>query len=651
MDRRMAHEPDLTGNDHISLPVVTPDGGIDRITVLHAGMAGLIEWAGDGATPLLQLRVRVDGSPVPLRDATWRRLDRWIPTFTLTTADGLTVTGTICAPAGYPAARGFLVRLEAENRGRAPVEVAAELDLAWGWSRHWIASGRPLPGANTLAVDGSGGGLILESDGGRGPALAILAGHPATLSAASADGATGDPQPHAGDDSATAATDRGVSAANGVVVRAGVAQTVALERGRRAVRAFFVGAGRERDGAVAAAAILRRTGADAWLRQTRLELSHILRPAQDPRRAELLNRNLLFNRYFAIGRGIDDDRLHLLRSRSPLCPAPALFNDREALLWTLPALIIADPGLAREAMFRVFETFSERSGEHRRYLDGGAFDPGFSLDQFLLYPWLADHYAAATGDDTVLDDPLVGQIVHETDAGAFMRLHPEHLAAHTELLPGGEPADYPYPTTANVLLHAFAAALDRLAEHGADEAAGGGEEQPRFRGAATEVAATVWQHCVTEIDGEPVLTSSATLEGDAAVYDDPVLSLGLLPFFGFCAPDDPVWRGTMDYLRSERYPLWRTGAVPGLASRSQPARAHLAALCTDLLGPHRDDALERLRQLRLPAGLAAALYDPATGDAHEPHDAALAGFLARALVQAAEPDRKSPTRRGRARGR
>lgn len=630
----MTADAELTGNDYLSVPIIHPDASMDLINVLHGASAGLIEWGG-GSNALLRPAIAFGGDAVDMQAARWRRLDRWIPVFTAALPDGSVITGTICAPGGYPPARGFTLRIEAENRGRATRDLRVDLDVEWTWSSLRIASARPLAGANLLHADEAGGALVLETDGGRGPALAIATSHPPHLTAAPGAGELQLVEPGST-----------MASANGATLRARISQVVQVRSNSRAGVVFNIGAGRERDGALAAAASLRRAGPDHWLRQARLELSHTLRSAQDHRWAEPLNRNLLFNRYYAIGRAIDDDRLYLLRSRSPLCPAPAVFNEREALLWSLPALIIADPGMAREAMFRAFELASERSGEHLRYIDGGAYDAGFVLDQFLLYAWAIDHYVAVTGDASVLDDPLTRQIVHETDAAAYMRLHPQHVLAATELLPSGDVADYPFATMANALLWRFAESLPRLQPA---EAASAQDPPPRFQDAAGEIAAAVWHHCVSEVEGHPILAASANLEGGAAVYDDPALTLAMLPFFGFCTTDDPVWRATMEFLRSPHYPLWKNGTIPGLAGRAGSKLPRTAALCADLLTHEAPAALDRLLRLQLPSGVAAAGYDPDTGAGSEPHHAALAGFVAWTLVHAAEPKEVAAGRRRRRR--
>ena len=451
----MSHE--LTGNDYVSITRIGRDGAIDGINVVHAAAAGLVEWLGaDGA--LLRASLSLEDVAVDLASLQWRRLDRWIPTFTVTAGD-VTFTGTICAPAGYPSARGFFLRIEADNRGRTARQLRFAVDVTWQWTMRCIASSRPLDGRNQLLRDGDDV-LVLESDAGRGPALALTGDRDMTLEA---------------DDTA--------SADNGEPLHARLVQSVALPAGRRTGVSVFIGAGRERDAAVMAARGLRRTGAEQWLRQTRLELSHILRAAQDHRWAELLNRNLLFNRFFAVGRSIDDDRLYLLRSRVTTSTTPALFNEREALLGTIPALILADPGLAREALFRALDVFSERSGELLRCIDGAAYDSGFNLDQLLLYVWCIFNYVDATGDSMVLEEPLVRQILYETDLSAFTRLHQQHMLAATELLPSGDVADYPYTTTGNALLCVFARLTARMPP------ANGGNDKPRFAEAAREIEA------------------------------------------------------------------------------------------------------------------------------------------------------------------
>jgi hypothetical protein len=157
-------------------------------------------------------------------------------------------------------------------------------------------------------------------------------------------------------------------------------------------------------------------------------------------------------------------------------------------------------------------------------------------------------------------------------------------------------------------------------------------------GASGFAMAPIWQHCTAEIDGLRVLAWSTDLAGEAAVYDDPEGSLALLPTLGFCDADDPVWRNTIELLRSERNPFWLGNRrYPGLASRKHPEWASLAALCVDLLGPRRDAALECLASLHLDGDIACGWYDPDTGEpVAERFHAGVAGLLAWTLWTALE---------------
>lgn len=605
--------PDVTGNHYVFLDGVRRDGTIHAINAVWPARGGLVEWHGPEDDPLLAIELRAGSEPVDTGTATWRRLDRWVPEFTVRHG-GSTFVVTLLAPSGGAPARGFIVHLEVENRGTAELDVELGLRVRWAGTRLRVAAPRPLGGAGEVLADPRG--LVLVGDDRRGPALAFAGDH-ATLHPPGA----GSPGVH----------------------EAFVAATLSVPPGRRRSAALHAGAGREEDAARAAAAALQRVPAEQWLRETRLELSHLLQPGGNPRWSELINRNLLFNRFGAAGRGLDDDRLYLMRSRASECPRGALFNEREGLFWTLPALLVADPPLAREALMRMLEMFSERSGEHERTLDGGVFDPGLNTEQVLLYAWAAGHYVDTTGDVSLLDEPLLQHVLRETDFTLFVRLHPEQMLVSTELLPMGEPADEPWATLPNVLLATFARRLDALLT-------GFREEPPQFRETAAEISAAVWQHCVTDVHGETVLASSTDLQGRATVYDDPAFSLVLLPFLGFCDADDPVWRTTVAFLRSPAYTLWRNGEVPGLAGRSDPQHPRLSALLAELLGPDRTEALDRLARVRLPGGLAAAAWDPGTGEAREPCNAALAGFLAwttHLATRTDTPPRNRAARRGR----
>lgn len=623
---------ELTGNHYLSFPCVSPrDGGIHRLNVLHRGALGLLEWASSldvsipGSEALLAPRIREDGRDLVPAELRWERLDRWVPRFRAELDDGLGVQATLCAPGGGALLLpGAVYLIELENRSSDDRELEITLEGTWRWSLRTVASSRPLSAVNRVYRELGAGGVTAALELGGEPGLAALG---------VAIGGEGARLEVAVDDGAPAALGAGeeVAAENGRPLRIRFARTVHVAAGRRAQVAFYLAVAPERDGALARAADLREIGASELIRLGRLHLAQMLRTAADPSLGELLNRNLLFNVFFALGRAIDDERLYPLVSRSPLASSSAVFRERDALLWSLPALQLADPALAREALIRAFEQFSHRPGGNVHYLDGGLVSSAFALDQFCAYVVALDRYLREGGDSFIMDEPIIQDVLLELDDLLLDRLHPEVFLASTELLPSGERAVHPYVIYDNALIWAFCDALERLWPGGASSG-----ERSNFAGAADEVAAAIWRHGTAEVEGLRVLAGSTDLAGEAAVYDDPEGSLALLPFLGFCSEDDPVWRNTMELLHSPSYPFWHgTRRFPGMGSRRHPELASLAGLCADLLGPRRDEALRILASLDLDRGLACSWYDPETGrgaDGH--HHAALAGFLAWTLDQA-----------------
>lgn len=618
---------ELTGNHYLALPCIAPaDGGIHRVNVLHRGALGLIEWGSDerpdpAAAPLLAPDVTVDGERLPFRELAWERLDGWIPSFRARVGDDLTIRGTICAPGGgTPLVAGAVYRLEVENRGAERHDVVVSLAGTWRWSLRTVRTSRPLEARNRLVGASDGAGLVLVAGGEPSLAsLAILGGAGATIAASSG---TDEPR-----DLGPGAT---IAAENGTPIRFRVATRLELGPRQRGVAEFHIAAAVERDGAEARARTLQRVGGAELVRAARLELARMQRRVRDVALGAILNRNLLFNAFYAVARAIDDDRVYPIVSRAPDCPPGPVFRERDALAWSLPALLVTDSALAREVLLRALEQFSHQPGAELHYLDGGLLSPSFSLDGFCAYALAIDRYTRETGDESILDEPIVGEVLRDLDDLILDRLHPELLLATTEILASGELATHPYVTYDNVQLWALAGVITRLWPRL------GGGARSNLSGAAEEIAATIWSHCTVEVDGYRLLAWSTDLEGEAAVYDDPEGSLMLLPALGFCDADDPLWRNTVDFLHSARYPFWLGDrAFPGMASRTWPDRASLPGLCTALLGPDPEDALALIERLRLEGDVACLTYDPDTGETVDgAYHAAAAGLLGWTLWQA-----------------
>ncbi len=151
--------------------------------------------------------------------------------------------------------------------------------------------------------------------------------------------------------------------------------------GGREQVAFYLAVGPERDGAEATAqrpAASRMARAARRRRATRCRASS--RAPGNEAIDRLINRNLLFAYFYAVGRALDDAQYYLVRTRAPWNGHGVTVRDWEALMWTIPAVQLADPPLARELLLRMCELHGYAPGRGVHYLDGTLFEPGFALE-------------------------------------------------------------------------------------------------------------------------------------------------------------------------------------------------------------------------------------------------------------------------------
>src|ERR1035437_8282832 len=80
----------------------------------------------------------------------------------------------------------------------------------------------------------------------------------------------------------------------------------------------------------------------------------------------------------AMARALDDAHYYLVRTRAPWCSRGVTIRDWEALAWTVPAVQLADPPLARELILRTCEIHGDAPGRGVHYFDGTLFEPGFT---------------------------------------------------------------------------------------------------------------------------------------------------------------------------------------------------------------------------------------------------------------------------------
>lgn len=660
-----------TGNEYVSLPDIDVSGAAASLNVLHMGSAGLVEfrgapliepWIADDAGPESDAAASPHGGapgpgpggtgendgapraagagndagasgapgPAGMPEAAgagpaWSRDAHWMPRWQWKRSDGLWLEGLIAAPPGN---KGAVYRLRVENAGRQPRNLVVGFRGAWTHVDYTVYTSRPVEGSRHIFFDRWSGGPVLEVRPGA-PLAALGFGlhpEPHVCQWTAGSGEYRDPR----------WTREPVNTAEGTIWwRLG--RRIRLEPGGRAEVSLLAAANREADGARTTVVDLVRQGASALIDDTRRwlrERSINLAPGHGDLEA-VANENLFFNYFYARGNTIDTEDRVLVTSRSPHYYVSAAFWARDSLLWSFPATLLLDPAAAREDLLAAFTRYMRHPGIHSLYMDGSLLYPGFELDELVAYLIALERYAGAGGrkDETILDHPAVLAGIDRILADLSRHRHGDIALYSTFLYPSDDPAHMPYTTYGNALAARSLRFASRVLTR-----RGHAHRAAELRMEAESVERAIRRHCVVPGPEGPMFAYAVDLEGGHVLYDEPPGSLQLLHYYGFCQEDDPVYRRTVEWIRSSHNPYYYPDVpFPGVGC---PHAAHpfVMDLFNRLLSGLELEAADVLRRAPLDGGLACESFDRYTGQVVTGrHFATCSGFLGYALARTFGP--------------
>ena len=604
----------LTGNEYVSLPEIGPGGEIGSLNLLHRGARGLLEFRGTGKRALLAPRVKIAGVEL-LREEesfTWSYRQDWIAHGEHRSEGRYLIESDIFAPPGH---RGCCCRLRLTNLSPEPLQAEAGWQGCWGEFNYLIFSRRPVEGTRAVWYDSWTKSLLLEGRSGlplAALALNLVAERPADrlLPWELSGGSRGE-------------GDKQGSAARETLYRGAV--QLSLAPGAAAAVTLYLGANLEADGAGTTAVDLKRRGVETlaakttgWLQSRRIELD-------DSAAAALLNRNLFFNYFYALGRALDDDSLVPVTSRSPRYYVSAAFWSRDTLLWSFPGLLLVDGTIARELLLTVFQRHLERAGEHAHYINGTLLYPGFELDQLAAHFLALERYERVTGDHSLIREKAIARGLERLVEKALAQFDPESGFYRTFLDPSDDPVLYPFLIYDNALLQCGFSYLAAL------QAADRWEHPVDLAEAAASLQQTIYRLGTVKGPRGIMFAWAVDAKGRFQLYDNPPGSLQLLSFYGFCSPADRLFRNTTAWIRSPDNPHFHHDCPFAEAgSLHAPAPWPLAA-CNDILALN-EGGVDFLLRAPLDNGFCCETVDPHSGKAATGAAfASAAGFLARAL--------------------
>lgn len=567
----------MTGNHWLALPCIHPaDGAIHALGVLHRGARAAVELAGaadflDGRGPaLVRPTIVADGQRVELAQhgIAWERALGWLPTFTCS-AKSLVIRGTIFAPYGRDAdMAGAVYAVALENRASQSVAVTLSLEGTLGHRQLRVRTARPFDDAHRVSRTADSMVLL---EGAALPGIVALAVAADTEVPVEVDERSG---------------------------TWAIRREVRVPAGGRSQVAFYLAAGPERDGARGTVGVMRRRGWRELLTATRDALQALEQATGNEDVDRFINRNLLFSYFYSVGRALDDAHYYVVRSRVPWNGRGLTARDWEVLAWTLPAVQLADHGLARELLIRACELHGYAPGQGTHYLDGTLFEPGFSLEGAAVYALAVERYIRDTEDDQIIEEPVVADTLYLASEDLAARRDRNIPLYSTEVTLSGGPTPHPYTLHGNAVA---AQALD-IFRRTLDEETARDVEDP------DAVRAALRRHFVLGRAEKTTFAAAVDLAGASSADDDATGSALWLPLY------DAVERSDSTYRRTVK----GGGAAP----------RQLAQHCARLIGPDAAATLQWLRRAPLDNGVAAEEVDDAGRASGNGGDAALSGLLA-----------------------
>ena len=567
----------ITGNHWITLPCIHPaDASIHSIGLVHAQSRGAIEFAGgpdymDGSeSPLISITIARGTDKRRLGDGgiAWERDAGWIPNFSCR-IDDLAVRGVVCSPHGRNAdLAGFVIEITVENRGSSEVDVMVGAEGSFGRRFLRVRTAREFGGESEVVLSDNES-IVLQGAQARDP-VAIAIGGSVKGCAVAASGE-----------------------------RWSIDQSVTIAAGGSRRVSFCIAAGQERDGAEAVLEVMRRRGASSLIEGTRSALQAMEPSTGNAAADRLIGRHVFFAYFCSIARAIDDAHLYVMRSRIPWSAHGMTIRDWEALMWIMPAVQLADSNLAREVLLRICDLHGYAPGNGVHYLDGSLFEPGFSLEGAAAFPIAVDEYIVQSGDDKVVEEPLLADSLYNASEDIEARKHKTLPLYSTEVNADGSIPEFAYTSHGNAVV---ALGLDIL-KHTLDE-----KTAEKVQDAAAVRAALLRQFTQTDSAGKSVLAQSSDFENAAQGAHVSSAILYWLPYYDLLGRDDSLYRRTIKPLENVEI-------------------ESLFVWCARLVGPNGARALEWLRRAPLDGGFAAELVDELGRAKANGGDAALSGLI------------------------
>jgi len=313
---------------------------------------------------------------------------------------------------------------------------------------------------------------------------------------------------------------------------------------------FNVGISTEDMGAISSCVHFRRFGYDYFHDELNDWLSEKVSRYENKNVEKIYNTSLFFNYFFSNGKTIDTDDIVCVTSRSPEYYVSGAYWDRDAFLWSFPAILIIDDRRAREMLDYAFKIQGKNFGVHSRQINGNMLECGFELDE-LCAPFLAlKSYINKTGDTGLLEKEEVNAILSHIKDKFFKHKHKVYMLFKTELRPSDDMSSCFYNTYDNVLTWQTFITLSYFHKLLKND-----KESMMWKKMAQTTRNDLKKFSIDKKNR--IISYEFDTKGKHILYEEPPGSLRLLEFYGFIDNDiRPYYKKTMKWSYSKQNPYF-----------------------------------------------------------------------------------------------
>ncbi|MCE5323129.1 glycoside hydrolase family 125 protein [bacterium] len=614
-----------TGNEYISIPEIhTTNGGVGCIGFMLRAYRASIELHGSEEVPLLKPVIELDGEDLFEENIQHDLSSFWIPRFEVS-SPRLKASSVIFAPLER---RGFVCVLTLQNTSGADLDVRAGWKGCWKSSYHTANLSKLMSGTKYANISSWKPGVPIVEYRGHTPlfAMAFVSGNcvPAVIS---------DLEKHK---QITQWTGESLTAAAGVPVCYDLMDDYKLKPGQSLDIPVYIGVGLEEVSAIASAEEMKVQRWDRMLPRLMAWLDKHVIECNDPYFRRMMNVNSFYNYFYSQAITLDTEELILMTSRSSRNDTCASYRDRDAMRWSLPAVLQIDWPRARNMLIYAFTTQLSNVGAHSRFIDGIVLEPGLQLDQLCSPIRALAMYVEVTSDMSILFDRRVQAGVNTIQQILAAQRHTEAALFETLLLPSGDASEYPYVCFSNVLV--WRSLLDISHIYNLIRDIDRAEEAKLL---AMSIKAAIQANFIVDGPYGKMYASEIDLKGNYLLDDDATGSLQLLSYLGFCSQGDQIYKNTVKWIHSEHNTLSGKGNTFEAQLARNGLGPSIVGVVMDLLSGRESEGLDFLRRTTLDDEIACSVADPKTGHALSGMaNASCAGYLAfglRTALKATSP--------------